>query len=50
MGHLWINCPDNNNTDKVPRGKEAAFFAIGDDDEDEDEGIYDTCFMTHSFF
>ena len=29
-------------SDKVPPGKGAAFVAIGDD---EDEGIYDTCFM-----
>ena len=41
-GSSLDHCSDNNNTDKVPPGKGAAFVAIGDD---EDEGIYDTCFM-----
>ena len=44
-GHLWINCPDNVAADKAPQGKQSPFIAIGEDDSQDEEAIYDACFM-----
>ena len=44
-GHLWINCPDNVAADKGPQGKQSAFIAIGEDDSQDEEAIYDACIM-----
>ena len=31
--------------DKAPQGKQSAFIAIGEDDSQDEEAIYDACFM-----